>query len=283
MNLKLKTLVAAMAMVAGGTFMGGAQAALISTDNGIVSGGGTGAGNLFLSVIDTVNRRSFLLNTNITANQFRANPNASQLISNAALSQFLVDAGPGVNNIDSVRWNLAAISNTRPGGLDVTNFGILSTATPGSLVDPTTVPPGNIALDNSITNATGYLTAANRFDAAGTPLGADLATQDYVIVPDGNTAYHNGGAWAGTWGGTTTFTNEAAIGTAQDFWFIHTDPNETDFTSLVDLQPGTWKLDFVAGNAALTYTATSAVPIPAAVWLLGSGLIGLIGVARRRV
>ncbi|MCW9024363.1 MAG: VPLPA-CTERM sorting domain-containing protein [Gammaproteobacteria bacterium] len=27
---------------------------------------------------------------------------------------------------------------------------------------------------------------------------------------------------------------------------------------------------------------TSAVPVPAAVWLFGSGLLGLVGVARRR-
>ena len=282
MNLKLKTLVAAMAMVAGGTFTGGAQAALINIDNGLVPGGGTGVANLFLSVIDTVNRRSFVLNTNITANQYRADPSAAQTITNTALSQFLVDAGPGVNSVDSVRWNLGVGSNLRPGPFgsqDVTNYGILSTATPGSLVNPDTVPPGNGALEIAISNAAGYITSVNRFDANNDGV-ADLAVQDFVIVPDGNTAYHNSIAWAGNWGGAATFTNEAGIGTSQDFWFIHTDPNSQDFTSLVDQQPGQWKLDFTAGNAALTYTA--AVPVPAAVWLLGSGLIGLIGVARRR-
>jgi len=29
-------------------------------------------------------------------------------------------------------------------------------------------------------------------------------------------------------------------------------------------------------------TGTPAVPVPAAVWLFGSGLIGLIGIARRK-
>ena len=283
MNLKLKTLVAAMAIVASGAFTGGAQAAIVNFDNGLVPGGGTGDGNLFLSVVDTVNRRSIVLNTNITANQYRADPTAARSITNTALSQFLVDAGPGVNSVDAVRWNLAANSNVRPGGEnDVANYGILSTATPGSLVDPTTVPPGNIGLESAIGSSTNYLTAVNRFDA-DTVLGADLAVQDYVIVPDGNLAYHNGGVWGGSWGGASTFTNEAAIGTSQDFWFISTDPNEIFFTSLVNQQPGTWRLDFAGGNATLNYTPITAVPIPAAVWLLGSGLVGLVGVARRRV
>jgi hypothetical protein len=33
---------------------------------------------------------------------------------------------------------------------------------------------------------------------------------------------------------------------------------------------------------SLHVTSISAVPVPAAVWLFGSGLLGLIGVARRR-
>lgn len=32
----------------------------------------------------------------------------------------------------------------------------------------------------------------------------------------------------------------------------------------------------------MTVTQVSSVPVPAAAWLLGSGLLGLVGVARRK-
>jgi len=38
---------------------------------------------------------------------------------------------------------------------------------------------------------------------------------------------------------------------------------------------GTWNVD--------SYVQTSAVPIPAAIWLFGSGLIGLVGIGRRKL
>ena len=47
-----------------------------------------------------------------------------------------------------------------------------------------------------------------------------------------------------------------------------------------DATPATWT--FSAQNAASYSMSITAVPVPAAVWLFGSGLIGLAGIARRK-
>jgi len=41
-------------------------------------------------------------------------------------------------------------------------------------------------------------------------------------------------------------------------------------------------LDFVVLDGAIEYRGANAVPIPGAVWLLGSGLVGLLGIGRNR-
>ena len=40
-------------------------------------------------------------------------------------------------------------------------------------------------------------------------------------------------------------------------------------------------VDIGSGNS-MTVTSISAVPVPAAVWLFGSGLLGLLGISRRK-
>ena len=43
---------------------------------------------------------------------------------------------------------------------------------------------------------------------------------------------------------------------------------------------GQWVIDPTLGK--VSYSQVSAVPVPAAVWLLGSGLVGLVGISRRK-
>ena len=53
--------------------------------------------------------------------------------------------------------------------------------------------------------------------------------------------------------------------------------------STLGITPGTYEWAWGSGASADLFTLNvSAVPIPAAVWLFGSGLLGLIGVARRK-
>jgi hypothetical protein len=75
------------------------------------------------------------------------------------------------------------------------------------------------------------------------------------------------------------FENGAAVGTAQSLYVVATGGDE-GFAANVYKSAYTLTL---SSAGVLTYNApVSSVPIPAAVWLLGSSLMGLLGVGRRR-
>ena len=59
------------------------------------------------------------------------------------------------------------------------------------------------------------------------------------------------------------------------------DPN-TEFEFFGFSMGFDFSLDGTATAISTDVINTSVVPVPAAVWLFGSGLIGLVGVARRR-
>lgn len=70
----------------------------------------------------------------------------------------------------------------------------------------------------------------------------------------------------------TTFSTFSAFTSLSDFFVGDDDGNGIDVSTIRSFN-GSWQLE--------TFTVT-AVPVPAAVWLFGSGLLGLAGVARRK-
>ena len=110
-----------------------------------------------------------------------------------------------------------------------------------------------------------------------------------VLSASGNTATVDMSGWGVTWNGI------AAIPMGSGAWGTNAD-GVADITCGVDCSVGdTYTLTYTAtvpvGDASgfggvaygLNLTGTvSEVPVPAAVWLFGSGLVGLAAVARRR-
>jgi hypothetical protein len=92
----------------------------------------------------------------------------------------------------------------------------------------------------------------------GTDFPADVANASASGFGNQNVYFSKSSAKTGTGATTSEYAGDASIGGFSYF----------TLTS--------------AGALTYTYTALSAVPIPAALWLMGSGIVGLLGVGRRR-
>jgi hypothetical protein len=111
--------------------------------------------------------------------------------------------------------------------------------------------------------------------------GADeLASSASAPLANGDGNY----SWtvpAGSWGGNINFAWGATTGI--DVFVVWSADGLTSLDVEGDGLPGARMVDGPFPGFSANFTpGPAAVPVPAAVWLFGSGLLGLVGVARRK-
>jgi hypothetical protein len=173
----------------------------------------------------------------------------------------------------------------------------LNSPTVGSLLGFSISNTGTFVTNNNYLAGTTATWNAGNVWTATLPSGG-LPFSAFDALPDGtfNTVY--------TWGSTATTNSNAAssfsghvsaTGPGAAFVTDAAAPWDaatltvhlgSDLATILDVTLVTQEKGSVAGStggiASNTYTITPAVPVPAAAWLFGSGLLGLAGTARRR-
>ncbi len=250
----------------------GSASAAIDADfgNGVGIGDGDGGGELFLSVVDrsSPEQRSYILDLGITAAQFLASDSPSFSLSFAADANLLNLLN---NRAGTLSWNVAANHNTWDGGNNPDALGFLTTST--DALNPFNVNAGFNGLSNAIGTISTYLNSVN-----GT--STDYAANTSLIIPANANAFYDTG-WGGSWHGAP-FNTETTLDGSLNFYFVALDftNDPTTNTSRAQQLLGQWSL---SSAGLLTYgVASAAVPLPAGVWLLGSALLGMFGIGRRR-
>ena len=213
---------------------------------------GTTPGEIVFSIWNNVTSASgFTFDTGLNSSTFTGSSTASFTLGAGAVAAY---------NSGQAQWNLFAS----------TSAGNLLTSTVSNL--PIDIGTGSNAGGSDIA-------VSNALGAAGTY---------YVTLSNNQVSSQavTGAVWANAMsqGGQQLGDKTDKIGAGSVYF-----ESLSGADGSASLFSGTWTLAFnaaagLATAATLTWnpTSTGAVPLPAAVWLLGSGLMGLAGVGRRR-
>lgn len=282
--MKLKQKLSLMAVAVGLAFAGQASALTLPNTNN---------GSLWLTVWDTTTgaTNSYARDLGVTINQFLptgitgvagdGSPVGTRTPESGLNLSFATDAlfASTFSSIPtaSLAWNIYGADSVVGGASGQAR--IVTTAVTTTVTTPT-FSQANVSA--------GAIRANTLGGVLNTTYGCASASS--CAVTDGGAGGFGGGPnWGTTIGGTTgTLQTAGSIGTLLNFFYFasngtsgFTQANgKTVFAN--SLGRATWSLD---GSGNLAYSlagAPSEVPVPAAAWLLGSGLFGLVGVARRR-
>jgi len=272
MNIKLKALAAVAALSVSGV----ANAAVIIPDSDFNNNGGS---ELVLNIFDKVSGASFSADLGITfggAIDGAATNllSAQQMTDLTAVTNFMT----GGTLRSDLSWSVFAADNVTTSGTTVNSeFGkrMLTTATTKS------VSMQNLNVDQATLTSVNFVTPLNI--TGSHPTAANGAS--YV------TSSADQASWMNSMGTTgweqSRFSSDLLVGSS--LFFLSVDQSVVTVTGRQGTGPGINTGDFantaLLGSFSLSTSGNltyAPVPLPAAVWLFGAGLMGLVGVARRR-
>jgi len=262
MKTSMKILTASVALAMSGV----ANAAILQ------SNGTAGSGELFLTAWDRVGQQSYSLDLGILEADFVANTSQTLSYDLSGDTNFAPFLG-NTSVVFTVTGGDDSFLNTTTGAIDGSRFGYVTTSV--SSYDQIYLAAQTQAIIGGVVASIDNM-ALNSNTAAGDLLDPSLNLSSYSVP--GEFGYFGDATWSIDIGGKS-FVAAGLVDTDIPFYFASLDAASNYTLGVLTELPNVWNL---TSTGQLTYAAPSAVPVPAAVWLFGSGLLGLVSVARRR-
>lgn len=233
----------------------------------------TGNGELVLSVFDTATQNSYTQDLGVTFNQIRAGYNGTINLDPTYLSVF-------GGNYSNTQFNVMAASNRNYtddtySQEALTDAGVIYSMTAGQTPWVTGEGQDNISGLGTILN---YVLPYR--DSVG--FDTNTAENPGYSVAAGGQGYAGGVQWVNYIELTMNRDTSGANGSTLELWLKGYTQND-GFGPSLDTLLGTITMNLSGSTGSVTFaSATPEVPVPAAAWLMGSALLGLGGIARRR-
>lgn len=287
---KMRSLAAAVAIAITGPVLAGVDTATDGVgDAHALTGIG---GELFVTAFDAEAKKGYIYDLGGAIGRTTGglltggwNNNANHSVDLAAQGWGDFVSLMGATGLSNVKWMVGSTSNHY--GPDMASGG-------GNglyrAVETTASVVGDLSTGQHYQIMQGFAeTFLNAVNGKTTPDGEmpDPAVNSYFMTGELGAVFNPGEpGWASGWSNSFPGTVSAALGEQLDMYRYGANATEDPTTpASFEKYPGKWTL---TAAGLLTYTVGNTppppppVPVPAAVWLLGSALLGLAGIARRK-